>query len=393
MNAKGQICFGTVGAGRATELHVSALQRYNMSYVHLKTIVGRRFEQVKAVQERFGYEKASLDLDDILKDPEIDVVDICTPPYAHEDTIVKALNHGKHVICEKPLCGYFGLPDDPRPIGDKVSKAKMYDKVMDSLESLKDIISSSGKKFMYAENFIYAPAVNKAAQIIREKRCRILYAKGEESLKGSSSPVAGDWSKTGGGTFLRTGVHPLSAILWLKKQESIARGVNIGIKGVFADMGRVTPSLSEYDHRHIAANPIDVEDNGTVVLTFSDDSKAVVIATDTLLGGSKNVVELYCNDAAITCNLTMSNMMSTYFLDEERLDNVALSEMLPTKTGWNNVFLEDEIIRGYVDEMKDFVDCIKYNREPRSGLDIAYDVTQITYAAYKSSELGIAVKL
>lgn len=66
---------------------------------------------------------------------------------------------------------------------------------------------------MYAENFVYAPAVLKAAEIITAKKSRILYAKGEESLKGSSSPVAGEWDKTGGGTFIRTGSHPLSAIL------------------------------------------------------------------------------------------------------------------------------------------------------------------------------------
>jgi predicted dehydrogenase len=220
-----------------------------------------------------------------------------------------------------------------------------------------------------------------------------LYAKGEESLKGSSSPVAGEWSKTGGGTFIRTGAHPLAAILWLKKEEAKARGEDIHIKTVFADMGRVTTRLNEYDHRHIEARPHDVEDNGTVIITFSDDSKATIIATDVLLGGSRNYVELYCNDAVINCNLTMSNLMSTYFLDEDRLDDVYLSEMLPSKTGWNNPFLEDEIIRGYTDEMRDFMDAIYYDREPKSGFDLAYDSIRIIYAAYKSSELGVAVEV
>ena len=102
---------------------------------------------------------------------------------------------------------------------------------------------------MYAENFIYAPAINKAAEIIKKKKSRILYAKGEESLKGSSSPVAGEWSKTGGGTFMRTGSHPLSAILWLKKIEGEARGEKIFVTSVLADMGNVTENLSEYEHQ------------------------------------------------------------------------------------------------------------------------------------------------
>ncbi len=392
MNSKGEICIGMAGAGRATELHMNALRRFSGVPVCNKHIIARRYEQVNEAKRRFDFQKASLDYEDLLSDPEIDVIDVCTPPYMHETMVVQALEAGKHVICEKPLSGYFGRPGDQEPIGLCVSKAVMYDALLEDLDRMKDIVSHSEKKFMYAENFIYAPAVNKAAEIIQKKRSRILYAKGEESLKGSSSPVAGQWSKTGGGTFIRTGAHPLSAILWLKQLEASVRGEQIYVKNVFADMGQITSSLSQYEHRHIAARPVDVEDCGTVLLNFSDGSKAVIIATDTLLGGSKNYVELYCNDAAIYCNLTMSDLMSTYFLDEDRLDDVYISEMLPSKTGWNHPFLEDEIIRGYVDEMRDFMEAIYYDREPRSGFDVAYDTAKIIYAAYKSAEIGVAVE-
>ena len=111
-----------------------------------------------------------------------------------------------------------------------VPKTVMYEKLLNSIERLKSIIEASDRKFMYAENFVYAPAVLKAAEIISKKKSKILYIKGEESLKGSSSPVAGEWDKTGGGTFLRVGSHPLSAILWLKEQEAKARGENITVK-------------------------------------------------------------------------------------------------------------------------------------------------------------------
>lgn len=392
MNKKGEICIGVAGAGRATELHMNALRRNSGIPVCYKHIIARRMEQVNVAKERYGFINASLNFDDLLNDPEIDVIDICTPPYAHEDMIIRALEAGKHVICEKPLTGYFGLPGDKEPIGKYVSKSVMYEEVLKSIDRIKEVIDRSEKKFMYAENFVYAPAVIKSAEIIRKKKSRILYAKGEESLKGSSSPVAGEWSKTGGGTFIRTGAHPLSAILWLKQQEALTRGEEIMVQSVFADMGQITPQLSEYEHRHIAARPNDVEDTSTVILTFSDGTKATVIATDTLLGGSKNYVELYCNDAAITCNLTMSDLMSTYFLDEERLDDVYISEMLPSKTGWNHPFLEDEIIRGYMDEMRDFMEAIYFDHEPKSSFSLAYDTVKIIYAAYKSAELGVAVQ-
>lgn len=392
MHKKNELCIGVAGAGRATELHMNALKRYKGINVKYKRIVARRFEQVNLTKEKYGFLEASLNYGDLLDDPEIDVIDICTPPYMHEEMIKKALLAGKHVICEKPISGYFGEDSDEEPIGLKVSKEKMYSSLIKQLDSLRDAIRKSGKKFCYAENFIYAPAIQKSAEIIRKKKSRILYAKGEESLKGSSSPVAGEWNKTGGGTFIRTGAHPLSAILWLKQQEASARGEEIVVTSVIADMGRATPELTPYEHRHIAANPYDVEDSGTVILTFSDNTRAVVIATDTLLGGSRNYVELYCNDAVIKNNLTMSDLMSTYFLDEDRLDNVYISEMLPSKTGWNNPFLEDEIIRGYTEEMRDFVESIYYDRQPKSGFDLAYDTMRIIYAAYWAAECGKRVE-
>lgn len=392
MNSKGEICIGMAGAGRATQLHMDALRRYSGVPVCFKHIIARRWEQVEKAKEEYGFLKASLDFDDLLMDPEIDVIDICTPPYVHEEMIIKAIRADKHVICEKPLCGYFGSQEDEKPIGTHVSKVKMYEELVKTIDRIKEEIEKSNKKFMYAENFVYAPAVNKAAEIIQKKKSRILYAKGEESLKGSSSHVAGEWNKTGGGTFIRTGAHPLSAILWLKRMEAEALGKEIRVTSVLADMAQITPSLTEYEHRHIAARPNDVEDFGTALITFSDGSKATIIATDTLLGGSKNYIELYCNDAVINCTLTMSDLMSTYFLDEERLEDVYISEMLPSKTGWNHPFLEDEIIRGYTDEMRDFIEAIYFDREPKARFDLAYDTIKLIYAAYKSAETGAVVR-
>ncbi|OWR27587.1 oxidoreductase [Saccharibacillus sp. O23] len=387
-----EIVIGMVGAGRATELHMNALKRVSGLKLRFKTIVAKRSEQLIPAKERYGFEIASYRFEDLLEDPEIDVIDICTPPYAHKDMIIQAMSENKHVICEKPLSGYFG-DGSTDAIGLNVSKVDMYEGLLKSLEEIKQVVHKSEAKFMYAENFIYAPAVVKAAEIIKAKKSRILYMKGEESLKGSSSPVAGEWEKTGGGTFLRTGAHPLSAILWLKQQEAAAHGIEIHAESVFAEMGRITPTLTEHQHRHILARPYDVEDNGTAVVNFSDGSKAVIIATDVCLGGSKNYVELYCNDANINCTLTMNDMMSTYFLDEEGLEDVYLSEMLPSKLGWNKPFISDEMIRGYTDEMQDFMEAIYYNREPVSGFDLAYDTIKVTYAAYKSSEIGQRIQL
>jgi len=388
---KHTVTVGTVGAGYAARLHGNGYARVSGINVRLKTICDVNLELAKSIQEQFGYEEAVADFDALLADPEIDVIDIVTPPFLHCFMAIKALQAGKHVICEKPLTGYFGKPGEENVGFTK--KSLMYQQVLAEMEALKAVVDSTDKKFMYAENFVYATPVQKAAELIRAKKSKVLFMKGEESLKGSSSPVAGKWCKTGGGILVRTGTHPLTGMLWLKQQEAAARGETITVKSVSADVGVTTACLTEHEHRHICARPEDVEDYAAVTVTFSDGTKCLTIASDTVLGGSKNYIEVFSNDSALVCNITPTDILNTYFLDEDGLEDVYLAEMLPSKLGWNKSFVSDEVIRGYMGELQDFMEAVAYDREPASGFDIAFDTTKIMYAAYLSAEEGRRVDL
>jgi len=384
---KETVCVGTIGSGYAAHLHGNGYEKVSGLTVRLKAVCDIDLKRAEALKTRYGYEKAGTDFQEILEDPEIDVIDIVTPPMLHSDMITQALLAGKHVICEKPLIGYFGNPGE-KNIGSTVSKKKMYQEVLKSMEALRTIIETSDRKFLYAENFVYATPVRKAAEIIRAKKSKILFLKGEESVKGSTSPVAGKWSGTGGGSLIRLGCHPLTGILWLKQQEAQARNEIITIQSVMADAGKTTACLTETEHRHIVARPEDVEDFGVISITYSDGTKAVVMASDVVLGGTKNYIEVYCNDNALMCNLTPTDILSTYFLDEDGLENVDIAEMLPSKLGWNKAFVSDEIIRGYTGELQDFMETILYDKVPSSDFELAYTTIKVLYAAYQSAEEG-----
>ena len=385
------VIIGTAGAGYAARLHGNGYRNVTGIPFRLKTVCDINTALAESVKQDFGYESVTADYDSMLADPEINVIDIVTPPFLHIPMAIKALRAGKNVICEKPLTGYFGNGGDN--IGLTTPRSTMYESVMASMNELRDVIRETGRKFMYAENFVYSPPVQKAAEIIRAKRSKILFMKGEESLKGSSSPVAGKWNRTGGGTLIRTGTHPLSGMLWLKHQEAQARGEDFGIASVTADVGTTTAILTEHEHRHISARPEDVEDYAAVTVTFADGTKCLTIASDTVLGGTKNYIEIYANDTALTCNITPTDILNTYFLDEDGLDDVYISEMLPSKLGWNKAFVSDEIIRGYANELKDFLEAAAYDREAVSGFDVAYETVQVIYAAYMSAYEGRRVNI
>lgn len=386
------VVIGTLGAGYAARLHGNGYRKVSGVPIRLKTICDLNLQLAEQVKDACGYEGITADFENLLRDPEINVIDIVTPPFLHIPMAIRAIRAGKHVICEKPLTGYFGKSGEEN-VGHSTKKADMYRACMEEMETVRRVLGESDRKFLYAENFVYATPVQKAAELIRAKKSKILFMKGEESLKGSSSPVAGKWNRTGGGTLVRTGSHPLAGMLWLKRQEALARGEEITVKSVSADVGMTTACLNQYEHRHIKARPEDVEDYAAVTLTFSDGTKCLTIASDAVLGGTKNYIELYSNDSALVCNITPTDLLNTYFLDEEGIEEIDISEMLPRKLGWNKAFVSDEIIRGYAGELQDFAETIAYDKEPVSDFELAYLTTQVMYAAYVSAEEGRRVEL
>lgn len=383
-----KINIGMIGAGFAAHLHGDALRQVPGIEIDLISVAATHMQSAKAIADIYGYKKYTDNYRNILSDKDVDVVILGTPPSTHFEMVIEAIRAGKHVICEKPLTGYFGVDGDEKPIGTKVPKQKMYKKVMEDLEILRNTITNSDKQFMYAENYIYSPNIQKAAEIINKKNSNILFMKGEESVQGSPSGFAGSWEKTGGGSLLRIGCHPLGGILYLKDVEAKTKGIDIKVKSVVADTGGISTTLTLEQRKYLKANPQDVEDFGTMTITFTDETKATIFANDNVLGGVRNYIEIFTNNSSLMCNITPTDELMTYFIDQDDLEDVYISEKLENKTGWNKVFVSESIKRGYVKQMQDFLECVVYGRQPISNFEIAAETTKVLYAAYISDSEG-----
>ena len=99
----------------------------------------------------------------------VDVVDLCTPPSSHEELAIQALNQGKHVIIEKPLTGYFGAGIQDFQ-GNRYSKETMLREAVSSCARILAAAKASGNRVCYAENWIYAPAVQKEREILAKSK-------------------------------------------------------------------------------------------------------------------------------------------------------------------------------------------------------------------------------
>jgi predicted dehydrogenase len=383
---------GLVGCGFVAELHMYAYRRVYGIDAEVVAVAARG-DHVIAFAKKHGIASSHRDIQSLLADKAIDVVDICAPPALHAPMIVAAVETGKHVICEKPFSGYFGRSGDKTPIGCHVAKSLMYERLLEEMEKTCAAIRASGRLFMYAEDWVYAPAVSKMVEILQATRDKILFMKGEESHSGSHAAHAAEWAMTGGGSLVRMGCHPLSTLLYLKRVEAEARAESISVTAVTADVGQVAAGLSRQERRYINAKPVDVEDWGTLTLTFSDSTKGTVFSGDIIMGGVRNVIETYTSGGALFANITPNNHMMSYLTEEEKLAGVYITEKVDRKTGWQFVCLEEEWTRGYLQEIQDFMECVALGRAPRADLDLARETTKINYAAYWAAEEGRRVKL
>src|SRR5215472_5607819 len=383
---------GLVGCGFVSELHMYAYKRV-YSVDAAVTAVAARGDHVVAFARKHSIPTTYRTFDDLLADRDIDVVDICTPPMLHAAMIVAAVRAGKHVICEKPFAGYFGRDGDKPPIGKHVAKSLMYERLIAEMDQTCAAIKSSGALFMYAEDWIYAPAVTKTVEILEATRDKILFMKAEESHSGSHAAHAAQWAMTGGGSLIRMGCHPLSTVLYLKQVEARARGERIAVTAVTADVGNVAAGLPPADHAYIKSNPVDVEDWGMLTLTFSDGTKATVFSGDMIMGGVRNVIETYTSGGSLFANITPNNHLTSYLTDEAKLASVYITEKVDRKTGWQFVCLEEEWTRGYLQEIQDFMESVALGRQPRAGLALAYETIKVNYAGYWSAEDGRRIAL
>lgn len=69
----------------------------------LYAIAGRSLEKAESYKERFGFEKAYGSYDELLEDENVQAIYIPLPNNLHKEWVIKALNAGKNVLCEKPI--------------------------------------------------------------------------------------------------------------------------------------------------------------------------------------------------------------------------------------------------------------------------------------------------
>ncbi|MCM8568418.1 Gfo/Idh/MocA family oxidoreductase [Gramella jeungdoensis] len=382
---------GIIGSGFAARFHCDALRRVYRVNLEIIGAYSLNLENLNAFCQEKNL-KPFDNLDSLIN--EADVLHLCTPPVTHEALSIKILSKNKYVVVEKPLTGYFGKGEEDFS-GDTFSREAGLE---ESLKSIRNILlaeENSKGKVLYAENWIYAPAIQKEREIIEKTKSQILCIQAQQSHSGSHSTAYGKWELSGGGSLMGKGCHPMAAAIYLKHVEGRStNGKPIRPMSVSCRVHSITRLPTYKNLEHLKDTYTDVEDYALTHIIFEDGTIADITASEILHGGVKNYLEVHANNHRTICNLTPTNAMQTYNPKEEYFEDIYVVEKTGTKQGWSNISPDEAWFNGYQHEMDNFYDSIVKGSDPESNSALAADVIRSIYSAYLSAEnKGAEVKI
>jgi predicted dehydrogenase len=380
MNKK-TIRAGIVGAGFSARFHYEAIQQVHGTNIEIKGVFALDGAESYAGERGLTvYDSLERLLDDV------EVIHCCTMASAHESVAVAALRKDKFAIVEKPLTGYFGDGSEDFN-GDKLSKKVARTEALASIKRMLDAEKKSKGKILYAENWVYAPAIQKEREIIEKTGAQVLWIHGEEAHSGSHARTYAYWKFSGGGVMIGKGCHPLGAALYLKRVEGKARDGNpIRPKTVTARTHALTRMSNFIDQGHIRCDYHDIDDFSIMHVVFEDGTIADIFASDIILGGIHNWLEVAANNHRTICNINPNTAMQTYNPREESFKDIYIVEKIGTKQGWSNPSPDEDWFTGYPQEIEAFYRTVAYGEPVESDSSLAADCISTIYSAYVSAE-------
>jgi predicted dehydrogenase len=386
------VAVGFIGAGFSAHLHVEGLKQVSGVAVRLVGVTAGRPERAAAFARAHGVAETFASWHELIASPAIDAVCICVPNGMHAEIAIAAANAGKHVICEKPLTGAFG----PSLLTGVARAEDERQRARASIEAIGEAVRRAGVQFCYAENWVYAPAISKTRRLLETAGGAIIDIRAEESHSGSHALRSRRRETAGGGALMMLGSHPIGAAIHLKDHEAGLAGMApIRVSSVTCETRSLydTEAVRRSGHSFIVSDWQDVETWANLVMSFSDGSQAVITASFAMLGGVRNTFEVYTTNAAYRGNMTPNDGLLVYTPDAQAFGTEYLHEKIETRTGWISAAPDEDWVRGYPQEMQDFMAAIAGGRAPVSGLRLAADVVEVIYAAYQSAAEGRRIPL
>jgi predicted dehydrogenase len=342
--------FGIIGCGMIADFHSKAVA--DIPAARVTACFDTRPEAANRLAESVGC-RAYYDLGDMLKDPTVDVVTICTPSGAHMDPAIAAAKAGKHVIVEKPL----------------EITLKRCDKIIDACDKAGVTLATIFPSRFHESSQVLKRAVDKGR--FGHLTMGDAYVKWYRSQEYYDSGAwRGTWQLDGGGALMNQAIHSVDLLSW--------------IMGPVAEITAHTATL--------AHERIEVEDVATATLRFENGALGVIQATTAAYPGFLKRIEIHGSVGSAV--LEEEDITKWEFAKQTKQDKALLERMAgKTQTGGGAADPAAIGHHGHTAMFKDVLKAIKKGTRPLvDGLEGRRSV-EIILAIYKAAETGRAIQM
>ena len=359
---KKTINVAVIGKGAMGRTHSASIAMLKYSFknmpfeVKLHTLVLRNGENMREVADELGCENVTARYEDVLENPEIDVIDICTPNNLHFDMVEKAVKAGKHILCEKPL----GINAE-------------------ETEKMLEMIEDSNKCYGMVFNNRHLPCIMRAKQIVEEGklgrilsfRCAYRHSSGTDPEKNAG------WKQNkdicGAGVLFDLGSHVidlLSCVLGDKEENRIANVKSVSQIGFETRKGA--------DGKEWKTN---AEEAIYVIATLNNGAVGTLEATKICVGANDDfTLEIFGTDGSLKFDLMQPNYLEFYDNTAQgtpiggykgytriecvnRINDVISGSVLPgmrAPIGW---------MQGHINSMYNYFTCVYEGKKPSPSFE------------------------
>ena len=340
-----------------------------------KVIVGRHEAPLKQAAEDFGWEEYSTDWHAVVRRPDIDVVDIATPPNTHAEIAIEAARAGKHIFCEKPLTN-----------------------TVEEAERTLAAVRQAGVKHMVAFNYRRVPAIALAKRLIESGRLgkiyhwRAVYL--QDWIMDPQFPRIWKLNKAiaGSGSHHELNSHLIDLALYLVGPIASVVGMEqtfIKQRPAPTDSNKLSTMLTAEGGAG-AMETVDVDDTTLFLARFQNEAVGTFEATRFAAGRrNHNRIEVNGSKGSIVFDLEDMNRLQ-YYNAEDPKDVPGFRSIQATEgchpyidhwwppghaVGYQNTF---------VNQFADFFQAIAENRSPRPGFEEGLETQKVIEAVSNS---------
>lgn len=362
ISANETVGYGIVGCGVIAPWHAEPL-RDHVRGARLLACCDEVPERARAFAEKYGIPRVYERYGDLLADPEVDAVSICTPSGLHGDMVIAAAQAGRHTLTEKPM-----------------------DITLAKIDAMVEAAGGNGTKLAVIFQRRTSPLWQRVRETVQAGKLGRMVL-GDAYLKYyrsqdyyDSGAWRGTWALDGGGALMNQGVHLVDQLQWI--------------------MGPVESLCGYADH---LARNIEVEDTTVSALRYRSGALGTLQGTTSVVGSAE-----WERDAAgrvavrkwggLDHRLEFHGDRGTIMVDGERIVRwVVPGEPEPdfSDAGMGSAGSDPRAIgmRGHVIQIQDFVDAIREDRRPMVTGEDARPAVEIILAVYESARTGQRVRL